>query len=745
LAQIQPGGILLVLDRALAHVASDKRTHLLRDHLIETARLAARFARIFQSNEWAEIAGLWHDLGKMQPDFQRKLQSVLQEDGKAGLTLSMKVDHSTPGAAYAVRQLNMYGRILAYIIAGHHGGLPDWSGDEMGKAALKARLSRVKDLGIWEEREVKDFLFRPLPSQMPTGKDPAFWIRMVFSCLVDADFLDTERFFDPELSWRRTRFPSLSHLIPLFSSYIREKCEQAPDTPVNRLRRWVLACCREKALDDPGFFSLTVPTGGGKTLSSMAFALEHALKHGHQRIIYVIPYTSIIEQTAQQFRQIFGDVVVEHHSNFEGPDDDESEKSLWRLACENWDAPIVVTTNVQFLESLYAAKPGRCRKLHNIAGSVVILDEAQLLPVSFLRPCLEVLKELVKNYGVSLVLCTATQPALTTHKAEGYSFDGLSNVREIIPDPEGLFREMERVDIWLPEHPASPVEWADLAGELMEHPSVLCIVNRRDDCRELWSLLPQNTYHLSALMCGAHRSRRIAEIKDRLRHGIPTRVVSTQLVEAGVDIDFPFVYRALAGLDSIAQAAGRCNREGLLVRGKLVVFVPPSRPPQGILRQAADVAQMMMSQGKISLSSPETFEEYFRRLYWIQGDERLDSKGIGKLLGKDDELRFSFRTAAERFRIIDQDLLPVVVPYGEEGTRCVEELKAQQPNRRLLRKAQRFVVHIAPSTARELTREGVIREVHPGVYVLEHGSFYREDVGFDPHGSAVYDPDELII
>jgi len=327
-------------------------------------------------------------------------------------------------------------------------------------------------------------------------------------------------------------------------------------------------------MEPPGIYTLTVPTGGGKTLSSMGFALNHAVKYGKHRVIYVIPYTSIIEQTADQFRAIFGEAVIEHHSNLDSTDE-AKENARSRLACENWDAPVIVTTTVQFFESLFASRTSRCRKLHNIVNSVVILDEAQLLPPDFLAPILEALKELQKNYGVTVVFCTATQPALGPHKTMDFDFKGIDGMKEIMDDPAMLHKALKRTEIRQVRN-LEPLTWDDVAGEITNNESVLCIVNRRDDARTLWELLPEGSIHLSALMCGAHRVRKIKEIKERLRNGVPTRVVSTQLVETGVDVDFPVVYRAMAGLDSIAQAAGRCNREGLRAKGKVFVFTPPS-------------------------------------------------------------------------------------------------------------------------------------------------------------------------
>ncbi len=566
---------------------------------------------------------------------------------------------------------------------------------------------------------------------------------MLFSCLVDADFLDTEEFFSPEKSTLRGRYPSLPQLLSCFAAYMADKKSMVQDSIVNRCRAEILMRCEEVAREKPGIFSLTVPTGGGKTLSSMAFSLQHAIIHDKRRIIYVIPFTSIIEQSADQFRQIFGDSVVEHHSNLDVTQI-EHETSRSRLASENWDAPIIVTTNVQFFESIYSSRTSRCRKLHNIAGSVVVLDEAQLIPPEFLSPILLALNELVKFYGVTIILCTATQPALASQESPNFSFIGLDGIREIMENPENLFDKLKRVSLRLSPDIHESKTWDKVAEALLEHPSVLCIVNRRDDCRHLWNLMPKDTFHLSALMCGAHRSKKIEEIKAHLRGGYPTRVISTQLVEAGVDLDFPVVYRAMAGLDSIAQAAGRCNREGLLQTGELHIFTPPTLPPVGLLRQAAGIgARLLKTEG--DPLAPKCFTAYFKELYWLQGADRLDQKGIlMDLTDSTQQCRFSFRTAAKKFRMIDDALqAPVIVSYGE-GASCIEQLKRMGPERWLLRKLQRYVVNLPKYLHQRLCIEGAIFEIHPGIYVQGHGALYDEDIGFCADKSLVYEPDELI-
>ena len=424
------------------------------------------------------------------------------------------------------------------------------------------------------------------PRRFSQGLDLSLWIRMLYSCIVDADFLDTESYMNVHQSGLRRDYCTMLQLLERCNKATRKMDETAADTKINAIRREVRRKCVQMAAAGQGIFSLTVPTGGGKTLSSLAFGLEHAVKHNLDRIIYVIPYTSIIEQNADEFRKAIGaDQVLEHHSSF----DEAASTPKSRLAAENWDAPVVVTTSVQFFESLFADKSSRCRKLHNIANSVVILDEAQLVPVEYLSPILETIQLLVEHYNVSFVISTATQPAFGERIVEGKLFKGLRNVQEIMGEGvRELYDGLRRVSIELPQDLNTPATWEQIAAELTKHAQVLCIVSDRKSCRELYSLMPEGTLHLSALMCGEHRSDVIGVIKQRLKNNEPVRVISTQLVEAGVDIDFPVVYRALAGLDSIAQAAGRCNREGRLLPelGKVVVFVSPRKAPAGILRKA---------------------------------------------------------------------------------------------------------------------------------------------------------------
>ncbi len=733
----------------VAHVARDntgnwRPPHSLVEHSQEVGKLAAKFAARFGA-DWAELAGRWHDLGKFRPRFQRYIRLASGFEAEAHIKGETgKAPHSTAGALLAMDRFGPAGRVLAYLIAGHHAGLADWFGgldarldDPRSRAELDESLAQLPPVEMLETGG-----FNARLGAIPGGKDGfALWVRMLFSALVDADFLDTERYMDPDRFIRRNSWPKLDELAPLFQRYMAQLSAKARPTPVNALRADILRQCREAAGLDLNLFSLTVPTGGGKTLSGMAFALEHARRYGKRRVIHVIPYTSIIEQTANVFREIFGDAVIEHHSNAEA--DPNQETSASRLASENWDAPIIVTTNVQFFESLFASRTSRCRKLHNIVDSVVVLDEAQLLPPEFLQPILDVLNLLTRHYGVTVVLSTATQPALTSRKYfdAWQNLRGLDEVREIIDDPDALYAALERVNVHLPVDWHQPNDWPQLAEALTAYDSALAIVNTRKDARALWECMPEGTLHLSALMCGAHRSQVIADIKQRLAAGTPTRVVSTQLVEAGVDVDFPVVYRALAGLDSIAQAAGRCNREGLLdEKGEVVVFVPPKPAPPGLLKQGEDACRAVLHGITDSPLARTHFLAYFARLY--HGCQ-LDKANICDLLTVKDgsELAVDFRTASDKFRLINnEDNLPVIVLYrGPNGRNTQIEqwiglLRREGPHRWLMRKLQRYIVNLNRRQALPLLELGDIEEILPCLYVQRNDRLYDAMLGLLPEG-----------
>jgi CRISPR-associated endonuclease/helicase Cas3 len=695
---------------------------LLEDHLRNVADQASVFASRFGAADWGRLAGMWHDVGKYSAAFQTYLRTAAGADPHSG-DAAPRTDHSTAGAQHAVRTIDILGHLLAYVIAGHHSGLLDGRSDG---ACLDSRLAKTVE--PWQHGLDR---IPALAAPPPTASlqnafarhDPfplAFFVRMLLSCLADSDFLDTETFRDPGWAAQRPSYPAdiLQRMEEFLCTYIDGL--RPIDTPVNRRRREVRTACVEAAGQPPGLFSLTVPTGGGKTLSSLAFALRHAVLHKLDRIVYVVPFTSIIEQNAAEFRRVVQpladdlglDLVIEHHCDV----DVGTETVASRLAAENWDAPLVVTTSVQFYESLFARRTSRCRKLHNLARSVIILDEAQTLPVDFLHPCLRAISELVNSYGATVVLCTATQPAI--HRRDGFPI-GLEGVREIIPRPAELYDSLKRVQV---RH-AGDQDDKTLAREILDCPTVLTIVNTRGHARKLFDLIGSDEchFHLSALMCPAHRSRVLREIRGRLDRGLPCRVISTQLIEAGVDIDFPVVFRSLAGLDSIAQAAGRCNRNGRLLErgefGRVHVFRSEHTRSERFFAETSNVGAQVLELHDDPLTL-EAIEHYFRLYYWEQQD-RWDKRQVlldFKLLqDRAFPFSFSFEEAARKFRLIETAGKPVVVPWGDRGRALCMELRrdGSAPTRWLLRALQRFTI--------EVPERGWDRHVARGDIELVHG------------------------
>jgi CRISPR-associated endonuclease/helicase Cas3 len=683
---------------------------LLGHHLAMAGRLAEEFGTAFGAGAWARALGLLHDLGKACDDFQKRL----------GGDDEIQVDHAIAGAAQALDTLKPWGAFLAYAVAGHHGGLPD-------PGRLAARLERRPAHDV-DAVPVLPSLGKP-PVDM-RGFGASLFIRMLFSCLVDADFLATEAFYRPDRPERRGIAFDAAALLGRLLEALDEMREKADPTEVNNLRARVLARCLKVGRErEGGLFSLTVPTGGGKTLASMAFALAHAERWGKRRVICVAPYTSIIEQTARVYRDALGaERVLEHHGNFRHPADgqgaDAGDRLTLRLAEENWDAPVVVTTAVQFLESLFAARPSRCRKLHNIVGSVVLLDEAQLLPLGLLAPCLAVLRALARDYGCTIVLVTSTQPALADKDWLGEH--ALPDVVEIMEDPGELHAALRRVRYdW-----AGELDDGAVAARLAAAPRALAVVNTRAHARALFDLCRDldGIRHLSALMSPAHRARVVEAIGADLKAGRPCRVVATQVVECGVDLDFPVVLRALAGLDSIVQAAGRCNRSGGPELGNVTVFQPAGRatPPQW--RNHAALARRAL-EGAFAADpgNPEALRAYFQSLY-NDHREGLDRGGVLTLLTPKSVVAgvpdISFDAAARAFRLIEEEGIEVVVAAPSERDEVAALLaraEAGETGRDLLRALQRHAVRLRPAEAKSLAAH--IRSAGERVLVLDHTAY----------------------
>lgn len=727
----------------------------LGEHSQAVASRAGSFAEPFGCGGVASVAGLLHDIGKASQAYQTYIKSP-PESGHKG------PDHSTAGAREAERTLPRgLGRMLAFIIAGHHAGLADYP-----ELRRRTEDKILEPYDGWE-RSVGQIpatsrlkAVRRLTPNPRSGFSEQFLTRMLFSCLVDADFLETERFYGET---QRGQFASLEDLHARLTAHLQQISRS--DTSLNVLRSKVLKHVAAKANLGMGMFTLTVPTGGGKTLTSLAFALEHAITHGLKRVIYVIPYTSIIEQTAAIFRNALStdDDILEHHASFDwgkhvevgtADSDGQQDLSMLRRAAENWDVPIVVTTAVQFFESLYSNRTSKCRKLHNIPESVVILDEAQTLPLQLLLPCMAALEELATNYRTSIVLCTATQPALRV--CDGFSdskyrnkigFD-IDETRELAPDPAGLFDSLKRVDV---VRRPGITEDHEIASRFAQQEQMLCIVNTRAHARSLFDTLiadrrtSQGAYHLSTLMCAQHRRMVLDEIRKRLVQGAPVRLVATSLIEAGVDIDFPEVWRATAGLDSIAQAAGRCNREGRLNRGRVVVFESSQgKPPRG-LRPLIEAAESVFRQGIDPLSIEGT-KSYFSEVYWRRGADAMDAARrdgenwsvLNSIAERCDrsEFTFDFEALAEAFRLIDDVHKSVVVPFNDDAETILRRISAMpRPAQRDLRALQQYTVSIPQDHYRAWFAAGVLAPVHArlgdAMVCFADRSHYRSDTGID--------------
>ncbi|MCC6528487.1 MAG: CRISPR-associated endonuclease Cas3'' [Polyangiaceae bacterium] len=737
----------------LAHVALDGRVHALSDHLREVARRSAEHANAFGGAECAALAGLWHDLGKYAEDFQGMLRAAGAADAhvetESEIGSRKRVDHSTAGALYAAQRAPDRALPICFAIAGHHAGLADRAAlrdrlKDRGPGRLDAALSMAPPAEILQTEvpPLPDHLCPSSARDLDAYRRLELFTRMVFSALCDADFLDTEAFFDSARTALRGGHRPLAELCHRLSAHVDGLTRQ--DSTVNRARAEVRAACVAAAPLAPGLFTLTVPTGGGKTLAAMELALRHALVHGLRRVVVAIPYTSILEQNAAVYRRAFaleeGDTsVLEHHSSI----DPRAETARNRLAAENWDPPIVVTTNVQLFESLFARRPGACRKLHNLARSVIILDEAQTLPRGLLAPTTDVLEALARDYGCTIVLCTATQPALTRAVLGDC---GLGATTEIAPDPHALADRLRRVDVdW--SRARTPTTWAALANELAREPDVLAIVHRRDDARDLCAAIDAiagdaSTVHLSALMCPAHRKLVLADIRERKARAEPVRVVSTQLVEAGVDLDFPVVYRALAGIDSLTQAAGRCNREGRLRgRGKLRVYLAPTSPPKGILVQGLEVTRTMLRED-LDLFAPAVHEEYFARLYRAGGDDVHDTAGVQRLRAE-----LAFERVANAYRVIDDAWsAPLVVPFDARARQAVASIDHLGPSRARLRELGRVTVNVSKRDLEHWLRTGAVAtHGDDTVHVLVGDGAYDARFGLVPELVGTLAPKDSVV
>lgn len=696
-----------------AHAAEEGRNQPLSDHLYGTAKKAGAFADAFGAADLGYLAGLMHDIGK----YSKKFQDRLFRNGP-------KVDHSTAGAYECAMRSNQLSPALA--VAGHHTGLPDMGSRADGDSTTlvgrieKARTRKIPAYSAWEDEISPGESFQiPEPAKGDLSSR-AFFNRMVFSCLVDADYLDTEEFMKDGHMQRCSGQP-LDVLDVRLDRYISRW--YPPGSVLGRKRCQILDDCIRAADEAPGLFTLTVPTGGGKTTASLAFAIKHAIKNGMSRVIYVIPYTSIIEQTADVFRKILGDdSVLEHHSGVEYKEGDGTDLRSIRLrnAAENWDMTVIVTTSVQFFESLFSDRSSKCRKLHNIAESVIIFDEAQMMPLPCLKPCVYAISQLVRYYRVSAVLCTATQPSLgSLFKEAGYDREPVELCGGGICRDD-IFRRVtfERKE---------GLYWEGIAKAMFFHGQALCIVNKRESAQKVYRMIEgEGSFHLSTLMTSVSRKRALAKIRQRLREGKTCRVISTSLIEAGVDIDFPFVMREENGLDSILQAAGRCNREGRRKAEDSIVTVFSVRgeyPGWSAVNIAAARAAMDEYGDP---SDPRAISFYYHELYDLKGQDAMDAGGIMKLVSR---LSVPYRKIAEEFRMIEQNASAVCIPQDDRARSLIAQMESGHISKGMARELGRYSVNVYEKHISRLLDSGAIKALDSGGYCLIEERLYDEEVG----------------
>ena len=698
----------------IAHLEGG-REQTVKEHLQGTAKLSAEFAKKFGKEEWGYCCGYLHDIGKYSVEFQHKIR----ENGNE------RIDHSTAGAKVCMETGGIY-PVMSYCIAGHHAGLPNYGSSQDGgsEATIMGRMKKsLKDYSVYKD-EIEIPKVTTVPIAYGETKNPDFalsvFIRMLYSCLVDADFLDTEAFMKNG-QIKRDAGESIEILFQKLEKYVAKWLLNKEIDTVNGRRTEILRNCLEAGKREKGLFRLTVPTGGGKTVASLAFALRHAVHNNMDRVIYVIPYTSIIEQNAQIFRSILGDEnVLENHCNVDYGDSEEWNPM--KLAAENWDKPVVVTTNVQFFESLFGNKSSKCRKLHNIANSVVIFDEVQMLPTDYLKPCVVMIEELVNSFEASVVLCTATQPALQPFFQSGIP------AYELCPRLEEQFRFFKRTTF----QNLDKISEEALIEKLSEEYQALCIVNTKKKAQVLYQALKgQGVFHLSTSMYPKHRKRVLEEVRRCLNAGERCLVLSTSLVEAGVDLDFHSVYRQLAGVDSVIQAAGRCNREGKRSLEDSNVYVFQFEEQERILgqRKQIDAAKTLVSDGK-DISALETIEEYFSFLYHLKSSE-LDKKNI---MGQFKGIKCNFLKVAEDFKMIENDTKTVFIPVEEEAQDLLQQLKYQGFTKTSMRKAGQYSVTLYDDVIEKMKDAGMIELVAENIndfYELKDKERYTEEFGLD--------------
>ena len=707
-----------------AHKIDDK-VQTIEEHLKGVAELAAgNSVELFKP--LAYTAGIAHDIGKYSDAFQKRLNGS-----------NCKFEHSACGAielgelAENKMQREMT-YMLQYCVAGHHTGLPD-GGTSVDSAdgdnTLHSKLKRKKNyIGDSDYSSYKNDFELALPdySQVLAELNRsmniidlieryAFFTRYVFSCLTDADFIDTERFCSPDINRELSAdFESIERsLDDKFRSFIA-------DTPLKIARNILQEQAFLNGNDDAQISILNMPTGSGKTLCSLKIALNKVRSHHKKRIIYVIPYTSIIEQTAEIFEKLFEEYadIVQHHSNYCYETDDDSTAGKLKRSIENWDAPIIITTTVQFFQSIYHYKGSGLRKLHNLADSVIIFDEIHMLPIECLQPCLRAIGYVTKYLSSEAVLLSATMPDYT-NLLEKYI--GTYTCSELIKDKSAFsFFHKCRYNY------IGETEMESICEKAEEYDSSLIIVNSRKTARETFHMLTGKKFHLSTYMTPSDRSDTIAEIRRSLENGEKIKVVSTSLVEAGVDLDFQAVFRQLAGLDSILQSGGRCNREGRMECGDVFIFETDEKP-RGDMKIRTSIVKDILETGA-DISSGDSISEYYKRVF-DYSDELIDKNTISK--GQPIPLdSIPFRTYAEGFRFIREETVSVVIDDRPETSELLEQIRFG--GKKIRRKLQRYSVSLKMHGEFEKALSlGLLHDTGEGVYVLANNDYYNSETGFD--------------
>lgn len=723
-----------------AHSARDGTTlkHGLKDHLESTAKLAQFFAQSYDPEQLVTIAGLLHDLGKYYHEFQKYLDDPAYKRKYR--------DHSSAGAVYTANHFNYTESfILAMLIFSHHTGL----------IAANTWMNRVEDKKdqpfVQESLKKAETLIKDHTPQLQKTRKPYFEventncvqlemrIRMLFSALVDADFLDTEQHFSPEKGALRAKIKSPKNLFHLLESHYTAFTSNLVIKPINRTRSAIFQECLSKAHQKKPFYLLNVPTGLGKTLSSMGFALKHATYTHKKRVIVALPFMSVIDQNTKVFKEIFGEEqVLEHHSQVDWKVEQRENNERWKLAAENWDAPIIITSTVQLFESLFANKTSSVRKLHNIVNSVVILDEFQMLPIELLEPIFSTMEELMNTYNVTFVVSSATP---LSFKWKDH-FRKVGQPISLIEKRDELFEQYHRIDFqWWKEQ----TTWHELSNEIKRQKQSLTIVNTKENARNLYQSLNKSAdsvYHLSTMMCSKHRRSVLDQVKLKIEKGLSVHLVSTQLIEAGVDIDFPIVYRALAPLDSIIQAAGRCNREGnMLDKGQVVIFEPKEGGmPSKTYRMATDLSRIILRKSWDALHLPQTYTDYFQELFYLD-PKKLDKKGI-QARRIDPVKGLDFPEMARDFQMIEKDTVSIVCPYDDIAKELIEKIQNMPPNRNWFRQIQPYVVNITRTDTILKEQPNSFKPIADDWYVLRADIY---DQSFGLNRTTIYPSSDLIL